>query len=85
MAGRRTPPDRRLPLRGPGFCLHDVGPYFLTEAAITLLFPVIGLYALYWVVRLGLRHGLPDVVTLDISAVHKPGGPALLHGADLRA
>lgn len=36
-------------------------PYFLTEAALAMLFPVIGLYALYWVVRLGVRHGLRDV------------------------
>jgi hypothetical protein len=36
-------------------------PDFLSEVALALLFPALGLYALYWVIRLGVRHGLRDV------------------------
>ncbi|HTR69992.1 MAG TPA: hypothetical protein VMH41_07155 [Mycobacteriales bacterium] len=27
---------------------------------LVLLFPAIGLYLLYWVIRLGVRHGIAD-------------------------
>jgi len=35
-------------------------PDFMGEVAFALLLPVLGLYALYWVIRLGVRHGVRD-------------------------
>lgn len=36
-------------------------PDFMGEVALALLVPMFGLYVLYWVIRLGVRHGLRDV------------------------
>lgn len=35
-------------------------PDFLDEVALTLLLSVLGPYVLYWVIRLGVRHGVRD-------------------------
>lgn len=35
-------------------------PDFMGEVAFALLLPVLGLYALYWVIRLGVRHRVRD-------------------------
>lgn len=40
-------------------------PDFMTEVALALLFPVLGMYVLYWVIRLAVRHGLRDVQNED--------------------
>jgi hypothetical protein len=40
-------------------------PDFMTEVALALIFPLLGMYVLYWAIRLGVRHGLRDVQNED--------------------
>jgi hypothetical protein len=35
-------------------------PDFMDEVALALLLPLLGLFALYWVTRLAVRHGVLD-------------------------
>jgi hypothetical protein len=35
-------------------------PNFIDEVALALLFPALGLFVLYWVIRLAVRHGVLD-------------------------
>jgi hypothetical protein len=35
-------------------------PNFIDEVALALLYPVVGLFLLYWVIRLAVRHGVVD-------------------------
>lgn len=58
-------------------------PDFMTEVALALLFPAIGLYVLYWVIRLAVRHGLRDAHNESGSLVESRHGPAA-HPAHLR-
>jgi hypothetical protein len=37
-----------------------IGPPELLMTAFMVVFPAVGLYLAYWVIRLGVRHGMQD-------------------------
>lgn len=56
-----------------------IGAPELLMTAFMVLFPAVGLYVAYWIVRLGVRHGMHDVF---LDARQPPSASGLLSSSE---